>query len=103
MWPRLPEHTLGRNADLPYDIDGRVLIEIADHQFTIGLLEFDAIEPEFAIFGVGVPGAGFGLAKADHSSLDGVEEVARQAGVLVGDLDALTGEDVLNGGHGGGV
>lgn len=87
------------NKDSAHHIDGGVLIEIAHHQFAIGLFQFHAIQPQLPVFGMCIPRSGLGLTKADHRSLDHVQQVPRASGVLMRDLDALTGEDVLNRRH----
>lgn len=54
----------------------RVVVEVDDDHLAVVLAEFEAIEPELLVSGVGEPRAGLALAGADDDALDGGGERA---------------------------
>lgn len=81
--------------------DARVLIEVADDEFAVVEAEFESIEPEAVVFGVGEPRAGLGLFDVDDDAFDGAGPYAAHARDLLGDPDACS-DGVIAGeqGHG---
>lgn len=98
MWGR----GAGRGACSVDVFDDGVAVEVDGDEFAIGFLEFQAVEPEFVVFGVGEPGAGLLLAHALDDAFDGDGERVLLAWHLLCDADALAwGEFLEDGGHGG--
>ena len=92
----------GREVCASEHVDVRVLIDVEDDEFAVGLAEFDAVEPEFAVARVGVPRAGLLLPDLDDGALDrggecalaGADTHARAlADDLLRDADALAGDE----------
>jgi hypothetical protein len=82
-------------------LDVGVGVEVAVDDFAVVFSEDESIEPEFVVFAVGEPGAGFGLFVAEDAAgdLDGPGFVALRD--LLCDGDALAwGEAVVEVGHG---
>ncbi len=73
------------------NFDAGVLVEVADDAFAVVFLDFEAVEPEFVVLGVGVPRAGFFLAEADDDAFDADGVGAGAHGDLLGDADARAG------------
>jgi hypothetical protein len=84
----------GRLAEEFYD---GVFVEVEGGDFAVVEFEDEAVEPEFVVFGVGVPGAGGFLAVIEDGTGGGGDPGVIAGGDLLGDLDALAdGEGELS-------
>src|SRR5262249_32040921 len=85
-----PLRPLGQDAQATSEpVDAGELVEVEDDEFAVGLLELEAVEPEFVVLAVGEPRAGFLLAEALDDAVDGRGERAGLARDLLGDADGL--------------